>query len=240
MITRDDVVLAISNSGETDELADDPAGAQAPRRAADRDDRQSAIRRWRATPTCTSTSASRPRPARSISRRPRAPPRRWRWAMRSRSRCSRRAASPRRISRARTRAARSAAGCCCTSRTSCARGDDLPAVGPRRRSSDGLLEMSRKGLGMTAIVDATRTCSASSPTATCAARSTAQVDVHATTMREVMTARPQGRSRPQRARGRGRAPDGEAHDHRAAGRRRCTAALVGALNVHDLLRAGVM
>ena len=40
MITASDVVLALSNSGETDELADDPAGDQAARRAADRDDRQ--------------------------------------------------------------------------------------------------------------------------------------------------------------------------------------------------------
>ena len=32
MITHDDVVLAMSNSGETAELIDDPAGHQAPRR----------------------------------------------------------------------------------------------------------------------------------------------------------------------------------------------------------------
>src|SRR5690606_23527072 len=34
-------------------------------------------------------------------------------------------------------------------------GDELPAVGPDASLREGLLEMSRKGLGMTAIVDAT-------------------------------------------------------------------------------------
>ena len=49
MITAADVVLALSNSGETDELLDDPAGDQASRRAADRDDREARVRRSRAT-----------------------------------------------------------------------------------------------------------------------------------------------------------------------------------------------
>ena len=44
-----DVVLAISNSGETAELLTDPAALQAPGRAADRDDRQPATRRLRAS-----------------------------------------------------------------------------------------------------------------------------------------------------------------------------------------------
>ena len=73
MITADDVVLAISNSGESDEIAAILPLDQAPRRDADRDDRARAIRRWRAKPTCTSTRASRRKPARSTSRPPRAP-----------------------------------------------------------------------------------------------------------------------------------------------------------------------
>ena len=125
-----DVVLALSNSGETDELLtilpvikrlDVPLIAMTGNAGLD-----AGARRHRAR----STSACPPRPARSTSRRPPAPPRRSRWATRWRSRCSRRAASPRRTSRARTRAAASAAACCCTSRTSCARGDDLPARRP--------------------------------------------------------------------------------------------------------------
>ena len=47
-------------------------------------------------------------------------------------------------------------GCCCTSRTSCAAATTLPAVSPDTLLSAGLLEMSRKGLGMTAIVDERR------------------------------------------------------------------------------------
>ena len=49
-------------------------------------------------------------------------------------------------------------------------GDELPQVGPDTPLSDGLLEMSRKGLGMTTVVDERRRCSACSPTATCGAR----------------------------------------------------------------------
>ena len=43
MVTAGDVVLAISNSGESDELDRHPAGAQAPGRAAGRDDRRAAV-----------------------------------------------------------------------------------------------------------------------------------------------------------------------------------------------------
>ena len=55
MIEPGDVFIAISYSGESEELLDDPAAGQAPRRQADRDHRQARSRRWRAKPTCTST-----------------------------------------------------------------------------------------------------------------------------------------------------------------------------------------
>ena len=45
MVTPGDVVLAISNGGESDEIARHPAGAQAPGRAAGRDDRQRRLAR---------------------------------------------------------------------------------------------------------------------------------------------------------------------------------------------------
>ena len=65
-----------------------------------------------------------------------------------------------------------------------------------------------------------------------------QIDVHATDMRTVMTA--QARSiGPKELAADGRASDGSASHYRAAGDRE-SGRLVGALNVHDLLRAGVM
>ena len=51
------------------------------------------------------------------------------------------------------------------------RGDDVPRVRADTPLSQGLLEMSRKGLGMTASSTTPTACSASTPTATCAARS---------------------------------------------------------------------
>ncbi len=51
-------------------------------------------------------------------------------------------------------------------------GDALPRVGPQTPLGEGLLEMSRKGLGMTVVVvDDNSAFSACSPTAICAARS---------------------------------------------------------------------
>ena len=64
MIKPVDLVLAISNSGESRRDHRHPAGAQAPGRAADRHDRQRRSRRWRAMPTSCWTAASRRKPAR--------------------------------------------------------------------------------------------------------------------------------------------------------------------------------
>ena len=93
MITADDVVIAISNSGETAELITILPVMKRLGVADDRHDRPAAIdARARRRPPC-STSAFPRRHVRTTWRRLRARRRRWRWAMRSRSPCSKRAAS---------------------------------------------------------------------------------------------------------------------------------------------------
>ena len=87
------------------------------------------------------------------------------------------------------------------------KGDALPAVEPGTTLSAGLLEMSRKGLGMTTIVDAARRVIGVFTDGDLRRVLDRQVDVHATTMSEVMTERPKV-ARPQDARCRGGAPDG--------------------------------
>jgi len=117
-------------------------------------------------------------------------------------------------------------------------GDHVPAVELATSLSEGLLEMSRKGLGMTTVVDAGRRMIGIFTDGDLRRVLDRQVDVHTTTMREVMTANPKV-ARP-------RMLAAEAvhlmEEHRITslpvvdddGR------LIGALNVHDLLRAGVM
>src|SRR5512147_3176370 len=67
------------------------------------------------------------------------------------------------------------------------RGDDLPAVGPDTLLSAGLLEMSRKGLGMTTIVDSRRRVLGIFTDGDLRRALDRQIDVHSTPMREVMT-----------------------------------------------------
>jgi arabinose-5-phosphate isomerase len=118
------------------------------------------------------------------------------------------------------------------------RGDDLPAVEPGTTLSAGLLEMSRKGLGMTTIVDATRRVIGVFTDGDLRRVLDRQADVHTTTMSEVMTAAPKV-ARPKML---------AAEAVHLMEEHRITALpvvdddgrLVGALNVHDLLRAGVM
>ncbi|HET7201735.1 MAG TPA: KpsF/GutQ family sugar-phosphate isomerase [Steroidobacteraceae bacterium] len=120
------------------------------------------------------------------------------------------------------------------------KGAELPRVGPETLLSEGLLEMSRKGLGMTTIVDADDHVLGIFTDGDLRRALDRHVDVHRTTMREVMTAG-----------GRVAEPRMLAAEavhlmetfritslpvvSNDADRR-----LVGALNVHDLLRAGVM
>jgi arabinose-5-phosphate isomerase len=115
---------------------------------------------------------------------------------------------------------------------------DLPAVGPDTPLGAGLLEMSRKGLGMTTVVDGERRLLGVFTDGDLRRVLDRQVDLHATPMREVMTAEPKV------ARPRMLAAEAvhlmDAHRITALPVVADDGTLVGALNVHDLLRAGVM
>ena len=117
-------------------------------------------------------------------------------------------------------------------------GDDLPAVGPETPLSAGLLEMSRKGLGMTTVLDDARRVLGVFTDGDLRRALDKQLDVHATRMRDVMTVNPRT------ARPRMLAAEAvhlmEAHRITALPVVDEQGTLVGALNVHDLLRAGVM
>jgi len=117
-------------------------------------------------------------------------------------------------------------------------GDDLPAVGPDTPLGAGLLEMSRKGLGMTTIVDEARRVIGVFTDGDLRRALDKLVDVHATRMRDVMTANPK------MARPRMLAAEAvhlmETYRITALPVVDDAGTLVGALNVHDLLRAGVM
>jgi len=117
-------------------------------------------------------------------------------------------------------------------------GDELPAVGLDTPLSAGLLEMSRKGLGMTTIVDDARRVIGVFTDGDLRRALDKQLDVHATRMRDVMTANPK------MARPRMLAAEAvhlmETYRITALPVVDDAGTLVGALNVHDLLRAGVM
>jgi arabinose-5-phosphate isomerase len=117
-------------------------------------------------------------------------------------------------------------------------GDELPAVGLETPLSAGLLEMSRKGLGMTTVLDDARRVLGVFTDGDLRRALDKQLDVHATRMRDVMTANPKT-ARPKML-----AAEAvhlmEAHRITALPVVDEHGVLVGALNVHDLLRAGVM
>ena len=117
-------------------------------------------------------------------------------------------------------------------------GADVPRVGPRETVSAGLLEMSRKGLGMTSIVDEAGRLLGVFTDGDLRRALDKRIDVHETPMSSVMTT-------PCRSIG----PRELAVDAvLVMEKQRITALVVvdaagiviGALNVHDLLRAGVM
>jgi arabinose-5-phosphate isomerase len=120
------------------------------------------------------------------------------------------------------------------------KGDDLPRVGPATPLAAGLLEMSRKGLGMTTVVDDADRVLGIFTDGDLRRALDRQVDIHGTRMADVMT------TECKVAEPRMLAAEAvhlmEAYRITSLpvvlpqdGRR-----LVGALNVHDLLRAGVM
>jgi len=116
-------------------------------------------------------------------------------------------------------------------------GDQLPAVSPTTKLRDGLLEMSRKGLGMTTIVDAERRVIGVFTDGDLRRVLDRRFDPDQS-MADVMTAHPKT-IRPRML---------AAEAVHIMETSRITAlpviddagVLVGALNVHDLLRAGVM
>jgi arabinose-5-phosphate isomerase len=116
-------------------------------------------------------------------------------------------------------------------------GEQLPAVSPTTPLRDGLLEMSRKGLGMTTIVDAQQRVVGVFTDGDLRRILDQRFDPSGE-MREVMTANPKT-IRPRML---------AAEAVHIMETSRITAlpvvddqnVLVGALNVHDLLRAGVM
>jgi arabinose-5-phosphate isomerase len=117
-------------------------------------------------------------------------------------------------------------------------GADLPTVGPDTSLRDGLLEMSRKGLGMTAIVDAQRRVLGIYTDGDLRRTLDHPIDIKTTRMSEVMTARPKTIG--------ARLLAAEAVHLMETSRITQllvvddSNVLVGALNVHDLFRAGVM
>jgi len=118
------------------------------------------------------------------------------------------------------------------------RGTELPAVGPDTLLSTGLLEMSRKGLGMTTVVDDRGAVLGIFTDGDLRRALDRQIDVHATAMRDVM------KTGCRVARPRMLAAEAvrlmQEHSITALPVVDDEGRLVGALNVHDLLRAGVM
>ncbi|MFI4913615.1 MAG: SIS domain-containing protein [Steroidobacterales bacterium] len=118
------------------------------------------------------------------------------------------------------------------------RGADLPRVGPDTPLAQGLLEMTRKGLGLTAVVDAAEHVLGVFTDGDLRRALDRRIDVHSATMTHVMT-------RGARTIGARELAAAAAHLMETHG---ITALLVvdaerrliGALNVHDLMRAGVV
>ena len=117
-------------------------------------------------------------------------------------------------------------------------GDDLPMVGPNTPLTEGLLEMSRKRLGMTAIVDGRGHVAGIFTDGDLRRALDRDIDIHKSRMADVMT------------KGcRSIGPDDlaaaavllmEKHAINGLLVLDDQDVLIGALNVHDLLRAGVM
>jgi arabinose-5-phosphate isomerase len=118
------------------------------------------------------------------------------------------------------------------------RGDSLPRVGLDTPVAEGLLEMTRKGLGMTAVTDAEQRVVGIFTDGDLRRALDRRVDVHSATMREVMTQG--GRSIGARELAAAAAQLMELHRVTALLVTDSERRLIGALNVHDLLRAGVV
>jgi arabinose-5-phosphate isomerase len=117
-------------------------------------------------------------------------------------------------------------------------GDDLPRVDARVTLDQGLVEMSRKGLGLTAIVDADQLLLGVFTDGDLRRVLDRGVDVRATRIDAVMTRAPRT-VRPEQLAAEA-VNDMQAHSVTALLAVDAQGRLVGALNIHDLLRAGVV
>jgi arabinose-5-phosphate isomerase len=116
-------------------------------------------------------------------------------------------------------------------------GDSLPIVAPDQKLGAGLVEMSKKGLGMCVVVENGRVIGVFTDGDLRRALDH-RADVHVTTMREVMTS--PGKSVQPNELAAEAAHLLEKHRITALPVVDAARMLVGALNVHDLLRAGVL
>jgi arabinose-5-phosphate isomerase len=117
-------------------------------------------------------------------------------------------------------------------------GEALPRVGAQTRLGEGLLEMSRKGLGMTVVVDDGNRILGVFTDGDLRRALDRHVDIHGVTMSEVMTS-PCKSIGPQELAA-AAVHLMEVHRITALPVADEQGRLIGALNVHDLLRAGVM
>lgn len=118
------------------------------------------------------------------------------------------------------------------------RGDSLPRGGADTPLAEGLLEMSRKGLGMTAVLDPQQRVVGIFTDGDLRRALDRRIDVHSALMRDVMTAG--GRSIGARELAAAAAQQMELHRVTVLLVTDSERHLIGALNVHDLLRAGVV
>ena len=117
-------------------------------------------------------------------------------------------------------------------------GDAIPRIAADAPLSAGLLEMSRKGLGMTVVVDAGERILGVFTDGDLRRALDRQIDVHATVMSTVMTAG--GRTIGARELAAAAVHLMEVHRVTALPVVDARGCLVGALNIHDLMRAGVV
>ena len=118
------------------------------------------------------------------------------------------------------------------------RGDALPRVRPDTLLSDALLEMTRTGLGLTAILDEQQRVLGVFSDGDLRRALDRRIDLHRTPIREVMT--PGGRRIGAHELAAAAAALMEAHRITALVVTDAEQRLIGALNVHDLMRAGVV
>jgi len=117
-------------------------------------------------------------------------------------------------------------------------GEAVPRVPPDASLAAGLLEMSRKGLGMTVVVGSEERILGVFTDGDLRRSLDRQIDVHRTLMSEVMTA--PGRSIGPRELAAAAVHLMELHRITALPVADAQGRLVGALNIHDLMRAGVV